>query len=362
MVLFPKFDLRNGYPVDYMHNTALGVTKLLIDFWLGNHRLCAKSPYFKPLAPRDRNNLDKRLLLLKPCAYITRKPRSLKDRSYYKAVEYRYLLLFYLRFGLQGLLDHEKLKHFELLSASVYFLLQSEISKKEIEEAKYMLNKFATDFEKLYGREAVTMNIHLLRHVADAVVQCGPLWAYSMFGFEKNLGNLKKAVKNPTDALDSITFEYCMSRKENEDLKESISMTKNSRLKQSQLTSVENSELIGYGLIPSPNNGFEISHSCKINRDVYTSLKSPITKSIDYFLQINKSTIGCAQLYVKSDNIIYVLLKIYEVIDKHHHLNRIRATEQYNVFKCSEIDCKLIYMKFGTFEIIAKEPNFFETS
>lgn len=42
MFLFRKFDLKNGYTIDYMHCVALNVVKLLLDFWLGNHRLCKK--------------------------------------------------------------------------------------------------------------------------------------------------------------------------------------------------------------------------------------------------------------------------------------------------------------------------------
>lgn len=150
MILFPNFDLTYGFTIDYMHNAALNVTKLLIDFWMGQHRLCKNSKYFKPLAPKSRDLLNKRLLSIKPCSYIVRKPRSLNDRAYFKAVEYRYYLLFYLRFALHGLLGHNELKHFELFSASVYILLKSKINKTELEEARVMLKRFADDFEKFF--------------------------------------------------------------------------------------------------------------------------------------------------------------------------------------------------------------------
>lgn len=122
MILFPNFDLTNGYCIDYMHNAALNITKLLIEFWMGDHRLCKNSKYFKPLPSKSRELLNKRLLSIKPCTYICRKPRSLNDRAYFKASEYRCLLLFYLRFALHGLLDHNRVKHFELFSASIYIL------------------------------------------------------------------------------------------------------------------------------------------------------------------------------------------------------------------------------------------------
>lgn len=49
MILFTQFDLAMGFTTDYMHNITLGVMKLLLDFWLGSHRLCNKSKHFKPM-------------------------------------------------------------------------------------------------------------------------------------------------------------------------------------------------------------------------------------------------------------------------------------------------------------------------
>lgn len=118
-----------------------------------------------------------------------------------------------MRFALQGLLEKKYLKHFEILSSAVYTLLKHSISQEEIDDAAEKLIKFADDFETLYGEEAVTMNVHMVRHYRECVTEVGPLWSYSMFGFEKNLGNLKKAVTNPTDALETISFDYCMARK-----------------------------------------------------------------------------------------------------------------------------------------------------
>lgn len=127
MIMFPQFDLVFGFVIDYMHNALLGVMRLLLDFWMDNHRLCKNSKRFKPMSQQNRNKLDQRLLALKPYENITRKPRSVQDRGRYKAIEYRNLLLYYLRYGLQGLLDDRKLKHFELLSAATYILLKYEV-------------------------------------------------------------------------------------------------------------------------------------------------------------------------------------------------------------------------------------------
>lgn len=359
MILFPKFDLVNGFCIDYMHNAALNIIKLLIDLWTGSHRLCKNSKYFTALSKKSQKILNKRLTSLKPCSYIRRKPRSLVERAYYKASEYRYLLLFYLRYGLRGLLDDDRLKHFEQFSAAVYILLKSEITKNDMEEARMMLKRFSDDFERLYGTETITMNIHMLKHYVDSVLECGPLWSYAMFTFEKKLGNLKKNVTNATDALDSISFHYCLPQKQTHTINNVVRATNKGKLKDSQITAAEKNILIEY----LTDDKFEFSHSCEINSHIYKSTKSPITKSIDYFIEIkNTEEIGCIKLFVMNNENMYALVEIYKIIDKNYHLIRIATTEQQKVFPVKAINCQLIYMKFGCFQIVSKEPNFFETT
>lgn len=173
-----------------MHNVALGIMRLLLDIWMGSHRLCNKSVKCKPMSKANWNMLDKRLMALQLPEYVTRKPRSVQDRGFYKAAEYCNLFLFFLSYALRGLLEENKIKHFKLLSSAVYILLQSEISSDEINQAGAMLTLFADQFESIYGAETITMNVHLIRHYAETVRNCGPIWAYSMFLFEKKKWDL----------------------------------------------------------------------------------------------------------------------------------------------------------------------------
>lgn len=354
MILFKNFDLTNGFIIDYMHNIVLGITKLLIDLWLGDHRVTKKKA---PILPKDRNILNQRLIKLKPCSYATRKPRSLHERGNFKATEYRNLLLYYLRFALNGLLDNNKIKHFELLSAATY--IQSKISEKEALEASDMLIKFADQFERIYGQAAVTMNVHILRHYGSSVLQCGPLWSYSLFAFEKNIGTLKKSVYNSTDALDTITFDYCLMRKE----AESVLIENFAKMKRKvELTSKEKEILVKNDVHSLANGHFEVSDSIELNNQIFKSKKSRCNKSIDYFVQLRDDSFGIIQFFIKNHENVLVLIELCEIVEKHHHLIRIKATSEYKLFNSNQIHCKLMYMKIGSFEIVSKEPNFFETT
>lgn len=117
-------------------------------------------------------------------------------------------MFYYLRYSLIGILPTRIIKNFEKLSAAVYILCKKEILFDEIHLASQMLKEFANEFEEIYGSGAVTMNIHLLIHFKDMVENCGPLWCYSMFGFENNIGRLKKLVCGTTDVLIQIGNKY----------------------------------------------------------------------------------------------------------------------------------------------------------
>lgn len=93
---------------------------------------------------------------------------------------------------------------------ATYILNQPKISIEEVYEAGKMLNKFADDFETFYGRDSITMNIHMLRHYAENVLNSGPLWSQSMFGFETRIGDFKLCERSKVCISQSIAAKYCL--------------------------------------------------------------------------------------------------------------------------------------------------------
>lgn len=213
IVGFPiGYDIINSFSIDYMHGIALGVAKDLIKIWLGK-RAIPKPPYENyKLSTRNCEYLKNRILQLKPTNKFRRMPRSIVEISDFKASEVMNCVFYYLRYSLVGLLESKIVKNFEKLSAGCYILCKEATSEDERKRASDLLTKFADEFEIIYGKGAVTMNIHLLRHYYNMIEQCGPLWAHSLFGFENNMGILKSSVNGTTDYLDQITKNYAASR------------------------------------------------------------------------------------------------------------------------------------------------------
>lgn len=182
MLLFDDFDTINSFPVDVMHGAGLGITKDLVEIWLGIKTIPAP-PYqdYKIKSKQSREILEKRIIDLKPTSVFKRNPRSIFEIAHFKASEMFNLLWYYLRYALVGLLPTRIVKHFEMFSAATYILCQKNLDIDEIKSACEMLRKFADEFELIYGRGAMTMNIHLLNHYYEVIMNCGPLWCIICF-------------------------------------------------------------------------------------------------------------------------------------------------------------------------------------
>ena len=67
-------------------------------------------------------------------------------------------------------------------------LLSESISQKDLELAEKFLILFCKNYQHLYGKRGMTINVHSLLHLPQVVRDLGPLWAYSSFFFEGRNG------------------------------------------------------------------------------------------------------------------------------------------------------------------------------
>lgn len=182
-----QFKMINGFIPEYQHSVCLGVTRQLSSLWFDSANSDASWYIGKQI-----KEVDIRLETIKPPVEITRTPRSITDRKFWKASEWRAFLLFYALPSLKGILPARFVNHLFLLVFGIYTLLQDKITKSAMFRAELALKKFVIEFQRLYGRDHMTFNIHLLTHIAQSVKHWGPLWATSTFPFESNMGTLLK--------------------------------------------------------------------------------------------------------------------------------------------------------------------------
>ena len=179
-MMLPRFDIVNGLGLDYMHNTLLGVVKMLMKLWfLKNYKKC---PWY---VGNQIKQIDQELKSLKLPNLISRVPRSIeKDFGQWKASEFRSFFLMYSIPLAKSFLPAEYFDHYVLLVQAVAILLKEVISQGDLEESTYLLKKFCLQIERLYGERYYTYNVHNLLHLTNAVENLGPLWCQSAFWYE----------------------------------------------------------------------------------------------------------------------------------------------------------------------------------
>lgn len=353
------FDMTHGFGIDYMHGILLGNVPKLVNFWLDSKHSDQKFHIKK----KYHCVLDKRVLGIKPISSIKRVPRSMNDRGFFKANEWRCLLLYYLRYCLPGLLDMKYIHHFQLLSAATYILSQEKIPAEKIVETKQMLTKFADEFEILYGKQNVTMNLHLLRHIPDSVQQLGPLWAHSLFGFEAKNGEIAKFAKAKTNVLQQVTTKYILSHTlspvETGNRQKPSNITVRCEDKTIKPTHEEEKLLNEHGII-HPN--YRIWQRALIKGQPYTSTSYRVNKTIDYFVQLKNNQMGTVKHYIKFEECVYAFVEIFEICDTSNHLLEVTSTKSFKVVYASDIEKKMMFFDVGSKQIACSIPNKFERS
>lgn len=345
--------------IDYMHCILLGDQKKLLSLFCD--QTFSNRLFYIP--KKKQIELNKRILAIKPNREVVRKPRSLKDRAKYKASEFRSMLLYYLPVCLSGLIPDVYVKHLRLLSAATYILLKKTITYPEIDQVEKMLKTFVANHQKLFGKEHMVMNIHLLKHVPEDVRSLGPLWCHSAFAFERNNGVLLKKVNGTTDVLVQIASKYCLSKAIDSRRKtthhQNILLGRSTRIIENSLR-VFNIETLKE--MDFSKKELFVHKRINLNGIIYTGTMYTLPKkSIDYFMGLQDDLVGKAKFYFESNKTIYVVMEEFTVVDHFDHIMKIQPTRRNILAPVTTIKQKYLFMKVGLHQYIVSPPNPYET-
>lgn len=352
-----SFNIIHGFGIDYMHCALLGVVRKLLDFYMNPKY--HKRVFF--LKKKKLASLEQKLLSIKPIREIIRKPRPFKDVLNYKANELRSILLYYFPVCLINILPRNYVTNFQQFSFAIYILLKSEITNQDLIDATTHLKSFVRDFEMFFGKSNMVMNVHLLTHIVESVRFLGPLWAQSAFAFERNNGCLLKSVCGTRDVLDQMSGKYLLkkylqtSRKYENKIK---IIGRPKKVKEIALTLIHDSSGKCTKIV---NQEFFAYTAIEQNGIKYTSLlHRELKKSIDYVVGLESGCFGIAKYYIYYENIHYVVLEEYEVMEEIGHISEIEPTSLTIYAPVNSITKKFIYMNVNNKQYISNLPNEFE--
>lgn len=185
--------MKYAYPPEYMHSVCLGVVRRMIYSYMSNTYGLLSCRLSQAMKNALNESVDKFKNTL-PCEF-SRKVRSFDQYRYFKATEYRTILLYTGPVFFQKTLPPSAYRHFLLLHFSIYILANPRL-RHLVANAKSCINLFLYGIRDIFGMEAYTYNSHCLLHLTDFVNQLGPLDSFSAFPFENFLHILKRRIKS----------------------------------------------------------------------------------------------------------------------------------------------------------------------
>lgn len=376
LIAIEDFNLIDGTPIEYLHCVLEGVTDLFGQLWFepSNHF----EDYY--ITPRGKEIINKNIECIKPLKSFTKNPRPLEDKEFWKGNELHKWLLFYGYPCLKGVLKEKYLKHFALLSESIYILLKTSISPTDLKKAEINLKTFVLNFENYYGLNKMVYNVHLLTHLVQCVVKCGPAWVYSNFNFESNNGVLIRNVNGTTDVEHQILSKYMYKnvlnnlKNKSEKAVEYIDEISNTRVRISKklgeitlLGKSHKQELLPVEqVILAQESVLAYNKFFYLNDIFYSTFYKRAKQTNDSVVCLNDGRLGqIVSIYENAENEVYILLKIIivEAVPCPNHLKRISQTQvdTYATARADDVKEKCLIINISTESYISVLPNRFES-
>lgn len=227
----PMIDIVLQFPTsDPLHLLEEGAMKRSFRLWMKGYAKNNKKKWSKNVI------LDISLQILQfnreTPSDFNRKLRTLQYLSYYKATEFRTILLYLGIVLFKDVLSEKEYQHFLLLSlATRFFSCQYYVENVNLKKiARKLLHVYCEKFVEVYGESEVVSNIHNICHIADDVEHFGNLNGISTYPFESFLHTLKlytKPSNNPLEQISRRLIEQTLDRKDSQQVNFTIKKYEN---------------------------------------------------------------------------------------------------------------------------------------
>lgn len=201
----PLLDMVRDFPTsDPLHLLEQGVMKLCIRIWMKGNTV-----YKTKWSDSDKNAINH---LIYHCnkqlsSDIHRQIRSLQYLKFYKATEFRTILLYIGIVIFKNSLSVEIYEHFLRLSLAVRLSsCETYVKKNNLKQlARTLFSEYCVGFVTYYGSNSIVSNVHNISHISDDVNRFGSLTQISTYPFENCLREIKLYTKPSKAPLEQIT-------------------------------------------------------------------------------------------------------------------------------------------------------------
>ncbi|XP_058260359.1 uncharacterized protein LOC131362404 [Hemibagrus wyckioides] len=196
-------DMIDQFPVDYMHQACLGVTKKMITKWIRGDRNVRMSA-------GQIDEVSQRLLSYRKSipSSFARKPRRLEDIDRWKATELQQFAVYTGKIALKGILADQLYDHFMIFSVALGLLLSPNLAVEYNSYSTELMTYFVAKIKELYGDHFMVYNIHSMVHLPAEAMNFGTLDACSAFPFENFLAKLKRLIRSGKQPLIQVAKRF----------------------------------------------------------------------------------------------------------------------------------------------------------
>ena len=167
--------------IDPMHNLFLGTAKHILNIWKSEDLLDEQK--FSMI----EENFEK----IEAASDVGKLPtKVLSAYNKFTADELKNWVLLFSLFALKDVLQGSYLQGWRDFVLACRLLCSRVITEEDITLADLLLLRFCRSFERLYGNERVTPNMHLHGHLKECLIDYGPVYSFWLFSFERYNGIL----------------------------------------------------------------------------------------------------------------------------------------------------------------------------
>lgn len=200
--LFIK-DIPLAFPPEAMHLVDLGVVMKTF--------CCIKE--MKKLSVPKANEILANIKKYVPEDFA-RQPRTIDDMERYKATEWRLfglyigpVILYYACKDVNIILHYLNL----FIAYRILHGVNGIVTDDNIKIAQNLIENFVSDYPKIYGKEKVSSNIHVLLHLTSFVKMYGPVDNFTAYEFENFYQLLRKWIRKASDYFNQIYTRWWQS-------------------------------------------------------------------------------------------------------------------------------------------------------
>jgi len=182
LMRLPYFDCVRFTVVDPMHNLFMGSAKhIMQNVWLKEERALLSDVNLK----RIQQKVDE----VQFPSGLGRLPNKIATSfGGFTADQWKTWTLIMSIYALKGELSGDHLEVWRAFVIACQILCSPFITVRDAMKADSLLKTFCTQFQRLYGSQEVTPNMHMHTHLSECVLDFGPVYAFWLFSFERYNG------------------------------------------------------------------------------------------------------------------------------------------------------------------------------